>query len=168
MSTYDQFYARLTSPFHQRPFLIKGLSWLNQLITRGFMVGIYPACLSYQGLTQGWQTLHPYLLVPAIGFVSLTVMRKLFNRPRPYEDWDIQPLLGRHKQGQSFPSRHVFSAVLISCCVWQSAPFWGWVCFWLAGLLAACRVLGGVHYPRDVVVAYALGLAYGGLFYLWP
>ncbi|HAC3243936.1 TPA_asm: PAP2 family protein, partial [Listeria monocytogenes] len=36
----------------------------------------------------------------------------------------------------------------------------------LSLLLALVRVLGGVHYPKDVLVAWGLGLVWGGLFLL--
>ena len=37
----------------------------------------------------------------------------------------------------------------------------------LSAVLAVCRVVGGVHYPRDVVVGYALGLVCGALLFLF-
>ena len=55
-----------------------------------------------------------YVFVPASGFVILSFLRKKINAPRPYEEWDIKPLLDRDSPGQSMPSRHVFSATIIS------------------------------------------------------
>ena len=36
----------------------------------------------------------------------------------------------------------------------------------LAGALAFLRVLGGVHYPSDVMAGYAIGILVGLLLYL--
>ena len=35
--------------------------------------------------------LYAYILVPASGFVLLTLIRKWINQPRPYEAWGIVP-----------------------------------------------------------------------------
>ena len=107
------------------------------------------------------------VLVPAISFVSLSVVRRGLNRPRPYEALDIVPLIPREKKGESFPSRHVFSVFVI-------AMTWGWVCppvGWLLGavgvLLAVTRVVAGIHFPRDVLAGALLGVACGAVgFYL--
>lgn len=99
--------------------------------------------------------------------MCLSLLRKKINAPRPYEEWDIKPLLDRDSPGQSMPSRHVFSATIISmACLHASLPI-GLVCLNFSALLGLVRVLGGVHYPKDVLVGYACGLVWGFLFFLF-
>ena len=107
-----------------------------------------------------------FIWIPASGFVLFSLFRHWVNVPRPYEKWDIQPLLEKNSSGHSFPSRHVFSATIISMCVCQLSLPLGMCSMLLSLLLALVRVLGGVHYPKDVLVAWGLGLAWGGLFWL--
>ena len=112
------------------------------------------------------QELVTYIMVPASGFVLLTLVRKWINQPRPYETWGIIPLLDKDSSGNSMPSRHVFSATIISmACLHASLPV-GLVLLVLSALLGLVRVLGGVHYPKDVLVGYACGLLLGILFFI--
>ena len=112
-------------------------------------------------------TFYAYILVPASGFVLLTLVRKWINQPRPYETWEIVPLLDKDSSGNSMPSRHVFSATIISmACMHASLPM-GLVLLVLSALLGLVRVLGGVHYPKDVLVGYACGLLLGILFFIF-
>ena len=107
-----------------------------------------------------------YILVPASGFVLLTLVRKWINQPRPYEAWGIIPLLDKDSAGNSMPSRHVFSATIISmACLHANLPA-GLILLVLSALLGLVRVLGGVHYSKDVLVGYACGLIWGILFFI--
>ena len=107
-----------------------------------------------------------YIMVPAVGFVLLTLVRKWINQPRPYEAWGIIPLLDKDSAGNSMPSRHVFSATIISMsCLHANLPV-GLILLVLSALLGMVRVLGGVHYPKDVLVGYACGLIWGILFFM--
>ena len=107
-----------------------------------------------------------YVFVPASGFVILSFLRKKINAPRPYEEWDIKPLLDRDSPGQSMPSRHVFSATIISMACLHTSLTMGLICLTLSAFLGLVRVLGGVHYPKDVVVGYICGLVWGVIFFL--
>ena len=112
------------------------------------------------------EDLSAYILVPAFGFVLLTLVRKWINQPRPYETWEIIPLLDKDSSGNSMPSRHVFSATIISmACLHANLPV-GLVLLVLSALLGFVRVLGGVHYPKDVLVGYACSLLLGILFFI--
>ena len=108
-----------------------------------------------------------YVFVPASGFVILSFLRKKINAPRPYEEWDIKPLLDRDSPGQSMPSRHVFSATIISMACLHASLTMGMICLILSALLGLVRVLGGVHFPKDVVVGYICGLVWGVIFFLF-
>jgi len=108
-----------------------------------------------------------YVFIPASGFVILSLLRKKINAPRPYEEWTIKPLLDRDSPGQSMPSRHVFSATIISMACLHASLSVGVILLVLSALLGLVRVLGGVHYPKDVVVGYICGLVWGVIFFLF-
>ena len=114
---------------------------------------IYLTLLATTYLQQGLgKQVGIYLFIPASGFVILSFLRKKINTPRPYEKWDIKPLLDRDSPGQSMPSRHVFSATIISMACLHASLTMGMICLTLSAFLGLVRVLGGVHYPKDVVV----------------
>lgn len=110
------------------------------------------------------------VIVPAIGFVLVTVLRRLIAAPRPFEVYQFTPMLGRHRPGLSFPSRHIYSATVITVAsVWV----FGWQTVYFNGLitllLAVARVIGGVHFIRDVLAGAAIGALLGGVgFWLVP
>ena len=101
------------------------------------------------------------VLVPAISFLLLSLFRNLFNAPRPYEVYDIKPIINKDSKGKSFPSRHVFSVFVIATSIYfVSAPLG--IILGLVGLIIALvRVLGGVHFPKDVIAASLLGVLSG-------
>lgn len=101
------------------------------------------------------------MLVPGIAFVLLSFFRDKYNAPRPYETLDIDPLIRKNTKGHSFPSRHVFSFAVIACAFWYVNPVIGAISMCGAVLMALIRVLGGVHFPRDVIAGLAAGIGAG-------
>lgn len=102
------------------------------------------------------------LLIPAAGFVTVSILRRCLGAQRPYERYDFTPLLAKDTKRNSFPSRHVFSNMVIAMAVlsvWVPGGIFLMVC---GVLLAVLRVFTGVHFPKDVaagaVIAVILGL----------
>ena len=163
---YPKFYRWLTLPFSREPYLVQVLQRMNRILTFA-MPGIYVLVFCWLFLKKtSMGGIWSFIWIPASGFILFSLFRHWVNVPRPYEKWDIQPLLEKNSSGHSFPSRHVFSATIISMCVCQLSLPLGMCSMLLSLLLALVRVLGGVHYPKDVLVAWGLGLAWGGLFLL--
>lgn len=162
MKDYRIVYQKLSAPCRRYPILLFFVRFLNATITKLMVVVYLVLLLSLQ--SQG-KSLLVYLVIPALAFNGLSAFRKLLDRPRPYDMWEIDPLITKEKSGQSMPSRHVFSATLISMCLFTVTSFWGSVCLILAVILAICRVVGGVHYPSDVVMGYLIGILVGA--FLW-
>ena len=113
-----------------------------------------------------WQELIIYLAIPGISFVAVSIFRKCYNAKRPYEIYDFKPLIPKDTIGKSFPSRHVFSATTIAMFTLLLNPWLGGTMLFLAAILAILRVLGGVHYPSDVLAGYVIGILVGLLLYL--
>ncbi|MBR5047317.1 MAG: phosphatase PAP2 family protein, partial [Eubacterium sp.] len=154
-----QDYDRYVSFFRKNPGWVDRIQFLNRLLTlTGYIV--YPVILIYLFYKKNRKII-TYLLIPAMAFGLVSFFRKKYNRPRPYEDPDIRTLTRREKSGDSFPSRHVFSYLLISVLLWSLCPGAG-ILMMVSGLvLAAIRVILGVHYPSDVIAGTILGILSG-------
>lgn len=159
--TYPDWYRGVVEFFEEHPHCLVALKSYNRLMTV-----LMP--LVFLGLLflVGWERFWLYSLVPATGFVLLSMTRKWLNRPRPYENWGTSPLLEKDSQGQSMPSRHVFSATVISMVALHASTGLGIILLLLSLGLALVRVLGGVHYLSDVLVGYLCGLVWGLLLFL--
>lgn len=167
MKNYQEWYAHIAANIKNKPFLLSLLRTFNRFMTVVVPM-IYLTLLATTYLQQGLgKQVLIYMFIPALGFVILSFLRKKINAPRPYEEWDIKPLLDRDSPGQSMPSRHVFSATIISMACLHASLSVGVILLVLSAFLGLVRVLGGVHYPKDVVVGYICGLAWGMLFFLF-
>lgn len=130
--------------------------WSNRIFAAIFYVA-YPLCLLWLAIARNadlWRA----IFIPALSFLLLSIVRRAIDRPRPYETLAIEPLLNKLSHGSSFPSRHIFSAFLIAGTVTFVTP-WGALLYIPATLLALIRVVGGVHYPSDVIVGALVGVA---------
>ena len=155
------FYERIRPFFVSHPPYLSLLKWVNRLVTLLMpLLYVYVLWSVYLENSKRWEVL-AYLLVPASGFILLSVIRKQINWPRPYEIGMLPPLLDREGKGSSMPSRHVFSAVIISTVAWGVNPLLSSIGLFLALLLAGVRVLAGLHFVRDVVVGFVVALLWG-------
>ena len=167
MKNYQEWYGRMAANIKNKPIFLRLLRVFNRLMTVVIPI-VYLTLLVITYLQQGLgKQVGIYLFIPASGFVILSFLRKKINAPRPYEEWDIKPLLDRDSPGQSMPSRHVFSATIISMACLHASLTMGMICLILSAFLGPVRVLGGVHYPKDVVVGYICGLVWGVIFFLF-
>ncbi len=114
----------------------------------------------------------PALWLTAAQVVNYGVSRALKNlirRPRPYASLQGIDARDRGHQGAdvfdptSFPSGHTSAAFVIATSLSLSYPEWYVVApaaAW-AATMGVARVWHGVHYPSDVAVGAAIGLASG-------
>ena len=166
MKNYQEWYDHIAGNIENKPFLLSLLRTFNRFMTV-VMPMIYLTLLATTYLQQGFgKQILMYVFIPASGFVILSFLRKKINAPRPYEEWTIKPLLDRDSPGQSMPSRHVFSATIISMACFHASLSVGVILLVLSAFLGLVRVLGGVHYPKDVVVGYMCALVWGVIFFL--
>lgn len=156
----------MTQPFRDNPKLARVIHMLNKACTI-LMYAAYPLLLIYMLLNKEEGFLRA-LLVPAISFVVLSVGRHLLNRPRPYEVFGVPPVIKKDTKGNSFPSRHVFSATMIAMTFLLMSP-WSWlgvlflaICL----LLAVVRVVSGVHFISDVLAGFFVGVLAAVIGYL--
>ena len=101
------------------------------------------------------------LLVCGIPFVLVSVFRYFFDAKRPYAKFDYEPIVAKEKEGQSMPSRHVFSAFVIAFAFAYINLKFSIIFFIVALLIAIHRVIVGVHFIRDVLAGALIGIIAG-------
>ncbi|MFG2993998.1 bifunctional phosphatase PAP2/diacylglycerol kinase family protein [Streptomyces sp. NPDC048257] len=91
-----------------------------------------------------------------------TVGKWSVRRPRPLlEGVPLTRQLATQPQTTSFPSGHSASAFAFTAGLALESPGWGAALAPVAASVAFSRVYTGVHYPSDVLVGAALGVAAG-------
>ena len=166
MKNYQEWYGHIAGNIKNNQFHLMLLRSFNRFMTVVMPI-VYLTLLTTIYFREGFgKQVLMYVFIPASGFVILSFLRKKINAPRPYEVWEIIPLLDRDSPGQSMPSRHVFSATIISMACLHASLTMGMICLTLSALLGLVRVLGGVHFPKDVLVGYICALVWGVIFFL--
>lgn len=159
-------YVKMTEPFRKHPKLAKILEIINKIITYGIPV-LYFGLLIYYGFHQD-EKLAMAMIIPLDAFIILSVVRFFINRRRPYETFELPPVIKKNTKGKSFPSRHVFCAFVIGMTflLWSPIPWMGIVIMVLGVFLMVVRVLSGIHYISDVIAGAISGIG-AGLFFLF-
>ena len=121
-------------------------------------VVLYGGLLLFWALQKQPEPFGRVLFIPLGELIAVSLLRLALDLPRPCEKEDLVPLLP-HRPGRSCPSRHASSAAVIACACFYTAWPLGVAAVMLAAVVAATRVVSGLHSVRDVLC----GLLFGGL-----
>ena len=129
---------------------------------------IWYAMLALLPLLYGRAATKPAVIMAITGVAGVLlykVLKRVCVRERPFITHTSISLAMAPLDRYSFPSGHTLHAVSFA---WQAVahfPELGWVLIPLASLIAASRVVLGLHYPTDVLAGAAIGagLATAGL-----
>lgn len=152
-------YTTMMNWIKQRQSVVSAIRIGNKILT----MLVYVSFIVFVGWmiatdNQGWIRV---LLITGIPFVLLSAFRKILARKRPYEVYDSEPVIKRSKTGDSFPSRHIFSAFVIATTLGSINIYIG-LALGIVGLLVAIlRVVGGVHFISDVLAGMVIGVLSG-------
>lgn len=158
---YNWFMKPATNRLKILKFIYKFIPYLTMLIYVFLLLYVFVL------LKEPYKLLK-IIMVPFTAFVAVSLIRKLFNRPRPYTRFNIKPLIAKEKSGESFPSRHTLSITIIAMAALYINVYLGIFLWIIAVVLAASRVLAGVHFISDVVSAAVISIIWGiiGLYIL--
>lgn len=156
-------YSNLSARIKNNNGLVTALNVLDKAI-------VYITALFYLGLliygfylipTEGATLLYRSILIPGVSFFVVSMFRKIVSSPRPYEVYNFKPALKKDTVGKSFPSRHVFSIFIVAVTFFQvSIPIGIFLSIMGVGL-AVIRVVGGVHFIKDVIAGAAIAILVG-------
>jgi undecaprenyl-diphosphatase len=109
--------------------------------------------------------LKPALVMAVTGIVGVLLYKALKQRlvrERPYITFAGIHAGTAPLDRYSFPSGHSLHAVCFTVLATAYFPVLGWVLVPFAMLIAASRVVLGLHYPSDVVAGALIGTALAG------
>lgn len=134
-----------------------------------FWYALMASMPGWLGWSEGLRAALHMLAVGAVGLLLYKVLKRTLVRERPFVGLVgiecAMPPLDRY----SFPSGHTLHAVAFSSVAVAFVPALAIVLIPFALLVAASRVVLGLHYPSDVLVGAALGAGLAaGSFALFP
>ena len=164
----EQTYRNMVDAIDSVPFMKQYIIWFNRIVT-GAVYLLYPALLGMLYFTKN-DGLLPAVIIPGISFILLSILRDRINSPRPYEVFDLKPIINKKTSGHSFPSRHIFCMFLIAVTVFYFYHLAGVLIGLVGAALAVNRVMGGVHFVKDVVAGAFCGIFCGilGFYVILP
>jgi undecaprenyl-diphosphatase len=119
-----------------------------------------------------WQFILFTLLTFAVtDYTSASILKPLFERPRPCFDEELRPIIrdlvgcgGRFGMPSTHASNHFgLAAFWYFSISWMSNRRWWWLWIW-AFIIGYAQVYVGKHYPGDIIVGGVLGTSVGYLF----
>lgn len=153
-------YIKMVNNIKANKRLERALVFANSILT-GVVYISFPILLFALAYNKKYDQLIRIVLVCGISFVLVSVFRYFFNAKRPYAMYGYEPVVAKEKEGQSMPSRHVFSAFVIACAFAYVDLRFSIIYFVVATLIAIHRVIVGVHFIKDVVVGALIGIISG-------
>jgi undecaprenyl-diphosphatase len=127
-----------------------GIVWYAHLAILSLLLGTTGRATALRGAIAG-----------LIGLVIYRLLKTVLVRERPFVTHQSIICAGRPLDRFSFPSGHTLHAMCALVIIGSSFPLYLPVLAVLAALIALSRVVLGLHYPSDVVVGAALGIAIG-------
>lgn len=118
---------------------------------------------AYQGIGYSQQMLYLILALLCATTIYKALKQKTL-RPRPYQVHQAVVLGERPLDHFSFPSGHTLHAVTLCILLGYVMPVLLWVMLPFTLLVAASRVILGLHYPSDVVAGALIGSGLAGIF----
>lgn len=139
------------------PRWLTAFSWLTNLGATWTLIAVAAILAWVYRRRPGWPSFP--LIATALSIVLFQLGKAVIGRPRPaYRFWDTV--------GQAFPSGHSSSSAVLAGLIlflaWPSGRHRGWLVAAVAALpllVGVTRVMGGVHWPSDVLAGWLVGVA---------
>ena len=137
--------------------LFRTVSRLGDGVVWYALMALMPLFIGFDKLAHGLRVLVPMLVAGTFGLALYKLLKSKLVRERPYIGLIgiecAMPPLDRY----SFPSGHTLHAVLFTAIAIHHVPTLAIVLVPFALLVAASRVILGLHYPTDVLAGALLG-----------
>jgi undecaprenyl-diphosphatase len=131
-------------------------SYFQVFLIAGFLLLLYFSAYSKrQKRYIVWVTVIS-ILIARIGATEL--IRFFYHRPRPFLIHELHQLIPKNVSIESFPSGHSAFFFAMATAIYFYNKKWGVGFFIAAILMNVSRIIGGVHYPSDILGGMVVGV----------
>ena len=117
------------------------------------------AVLPWAGGPAGGSTAARMIGVGLVNLLICKIVKRWIARPRPFRACAGIRECTRSLDEFSFPSGHTLHSVAFSLVLTVYDPMLAWFVWPFTLLLAASRIVLGLHYPSDVIVGALIGMS---------
>lgn len=149
-----------------RPAVLRVFSAVSHLSDAWVWLLLLPLLVAFGGAA-GPRAAWLMFTVGAVNLAIYSILKRFTRRPRPFEQCPGVRACVPAADQFSFPSGHTLHAVAFACLLSNFYPAMALPLWAFAALVAASRVVLGLHYPSDVLVGAALGMLSAAVA-LWP
>ena len=156
-------YVKMTKNLKAKPGLLKFCTMANKFgpWVYGVLYGLFVLSL----LPVSMMAAVRVLLVPLGSYFLVQLVNMMLDYPRPYEKFNVKPALPPDKEGgHSIPCKQAYWYTMIGLVftIILVFPFKIIGIVLLAGAAGLCaiRVIGGLHFTRDVVIGVVLAVVF--------
>jgi len=130
-----------------------------------YLVLIIFVYFAYKSWRQG--KISPYLAAVAAAIVArfgvITLFRYFYHRPRPFLALSLEQLITN--DSYSFPSGHTIFLFSLATATYFFNKKLSYFIFISGFIVGVARIMGGVHYPSDILGGIILGIITGVIVY---
>ncbi len=131
-------------------------AWASRLGNGWFWYALAAALLLVEG-TGAIAAVATMAAAGLTGTLLYTLLKRGIRRPRPSAVRSGLILTVAPLDRFSFPSGHTLHAIAFSVVATAHAPVLGWLVWPFTALVAASRLILGLHFPSDVIAGGMLG-----------
>ena len=117
--------------------------------------------LREHGTTGIRHSLHILLVGLVARFTAIPALHALFHRPRPFVALQVPHLL--FESSYSFPSGHTVFVCAIATALCSFNKKLALFVYLSAIVIGSARIMGGVHYPSDILGGVVVGIVTGSV-----
>ena len=140
-----------------RAWVVRALTWVSRA-GDGWIWYAIIAALPWWGGPVGGSAAARMIGVGAVNVILYKIVKRWIARPRPFRVCDGFRECARCLDEFSFPSGHTLHSVAFSFILTAYYPASAIFVWPLTLLIAASRIILGLHYPSDVIVGGLIGL----------
>lgn len=118
---------------------------------------IIPSKNPFLEFSHKWRIIFFAFISGGLGWVVAEILKRAIAHPRPFELLSgVQNLFP--ESGFSFPSQHATFFTALAFSIYLTHKKAGYFFLFLAFFISIARVMGGVHYPIDIIGGILLGI----------